>query len=158
MGDELAGANLNRSNSLAAMSLAIFTFVLFFMHPGFANGRIDPGFFQFTLIVIGVATFAFVFASFDYYRASLKDRFADRVRDDCSRRADGLWLLGQMALFLVPSLILFAVGVVVVGSVWCVLWLSYLFFVASAFGKVQTPSWFETHWPHPKPQSTDGDE
>ena len=158
MGDDLAGANLNRSNALAAMSLAIFTFVLFFMYPGFVAGRVHPALFQFTLIVSGVATFAFVFASFDYYRVSLKDRYAEPGRATFSRRADGLWLIGQMSLFFVPSLILFAIKLVVVGGVWCVLWLLYLLFVASAFGKVQTPDWLESHWPPPKPQSTDGSE
>jgi hypothetical protein len=37
MGDELAAANVNRSYSLAATSIAIFTFLLFFMYPKFAS-------------------------------------------------------------------------------------------------------------------------
>jgi hypothetical protein len=74
MGDELASANVNRSYSLAATSIAIFTFVLFFMYPRFVNGEVHAVLFQTTLIVIGVATFSFVFASFYYYGSSLDDR------------------------------------------------------------------------------------
>ena len=37
MGDELATSNVNRSYSLAATSIAIFTFVLFFLYPRFTK-------------------------------------------------------------------------------------------------------------------------
>jgi hypothetical protein len=64
MGDDLAAANVNRSYSLAATSIAIFTFMLFFLYPRFASGEINALLFQATLVVMGVATFSFVFASF----------------------------------------------------------------------------------------------
>jgi hypothetical protein len=57
MGDDLASANVNRTYSLAAMSIAIFTFMLFFLYPRFRNGEVNPWMFQSTLIVMGVATF-----------------------------------------------------------------------------------------------------
>ena len=57
MGDELATSNVNRSYSLAATSIAIFTFVLFFLYPRFASGEINALLFQVTLVVMGVATF-----------------------------------------------------------------------------------------------------
>ena len=63
MGDELAASNVNRSYSLAATSIAIFTFILFFLYPRFASGQINAWLFQVTLVVMGVATFSFVFAS-----------------------------------------------------------------------------------------------
>ena len=63
MGDELAGANVNRTYSLAATSIAIFTFMLFFMYPRFVSGEINALLFQATLVVMGVATFSFVLAS-----------------------------------------------------------------------------------------------
>jgi len=80
MGDDLAAANANRSYSLAAMSFAIFTFLLFFLYPRFRSGEINPWMFQATLIVMGVSTFSFVFASFHYYCASLAMRFDDIER------------------------------------------------------------------------------
>ena len=45
MGDDLAASNVNRSYSLAATSIAIFTFLLFFLYPRFVSGEIgfrDP--------------------------------------------------------------------------------------------------------------------
>ena len=138
MGDEIATANVNRAYSLAATSIAIFTFMLFFMYPKFASGEIDALLFQATLIVMAVATFSFVFASLSYYCASLGRRIddADRVLD--LRRADRFWLLGFTLLFLAPSLILLTVGLVAVGVTWLALWLVYLLFVVRYFPRVQT--------------------
>ena len=58
MGDELATANVNRAYSLAATSIAIFTFMLIFLYPRFAGGEINGLLFQATLVVMGVATFS----------------------------------------------------------------------------------------------------
>lgn len=138
MADELAVANVNRSYSLAGTSIAIFTFMLFFMYPRFMNGEIDPLLFQAALIVMGVATFSFVFASFYYYCASLGGRIDDAERATYSRRADRFWLLGFTLLFLDPSLILFAIHLLVVATTWFALWLVYLLFMIRYFPKART--------------------
>jgi hypothetical protein len=138
MGDELATANVNRSYSLAATSIAIFTFMLFFLYPRFARGEINALLFQATLVVMGLATFSFVFASLYYYSASLGNRMDDSERARYSRRGDRFWLLGNTLLFLGPSLILFSVGLFAVGSIWFALWLVYLLFVIRHFPRVQT--------------------
>jgi hypothetical protein len=138
MGDDLAASNVNRSYSLAATSIAIFTFMLIFLYPRFASGEINALLFQATLVVMGVATFSFVFASFHYYGASLGSRIDDAERAVYSRRGDRFWLLGYTLLFLDPSLILFSVGLLIVGSVWFALWLVYIFFVTRNFPRVQT--------------------
>ncbi len=138
MGDELAASNVNRAYSLAASSIAIFTFMLFFLYPRFARGEINAWLFQATLVVMGVATFSFVFASFYYYCASVGSRIDDSERARYSRRGDRFWLLGYTLLFLAPSLILFTVGLLAVGSTWFALWLVYLVFVIRHFPKVQT--------------------
>jgi hypothetical protein len=81
------------------------------------------------------------FMSFYFYGASLGGtRFADAERALYSRRADRFWLLGCIMLFLAPSLILFTVGLLAVGSVWLAFWLVYLMFVARYFPRVQTAS------------------
>src|SRR5205809_5101824 len=80
MGDDLAASNVNRSYSLAATSIAIFTFMLIFLYPRFASGEVNPLLFQATLVVMGVATFSFVFASFYYYASSLGGRIDDADR------------------------------------------------------------------------------
>ena len=138
MGDELATSNVNRSYSLAATSIAIFTFILFFLYPRFASGETNALLFQVTLGVMGVATFSFVFASFYYYCSSLGGRIDDAERALCSWRGDRFWLLGYTLLFLAPSLILFSVGLLAVGSVWFALWLVYLLFVIRYFPKIRT--------------------
>jgi len=138
MGDDLAAANVNRSYSLAGTSIAIFTFMLFFLYPRFVSGEIDAVLFQATLVVMGVVTFSFVFASFYYYCASLGGRIDAAGRAAYSRRGDRFWLVGYTLLFLDPSLILFSIGLLAVGSVWFALWLVYLLFVIRHFPKVQT--------------------
>ena len=136
MAEDVAAANVNRSYQLAASSIAIFTFLLFFLYPKFVSGDVGAGPFQATLIVMGLATFSFAFASFHYYGASLGGRIdaAERIR--YSRRGDRLWL-GCVLLFLAPSLILFTVKLLVVASAWLALWLVYLLFVIRHFPRVQ---------------------
>ena len=138
MGDELATSNVNRSYSLAATSIAIFTFMLFFLYPRFASGEINALLFQAALVVMGGATFSFVFSSVCYYCSSLGDRFNDADRATYSRRADRIWLAGYTLLFLAPSLVLFSVGLLAVGAAWFALWLVYLLFMVRHFPKVQT--------------------
>ena len=116
MGDELAASNVNRSYSLAGTSIAIFTFVLFFLYPRFESGEINALLFQATLVVMGVATFSFAFASFYYYGSSLGVLIDDAERASYSRRGDRFWLLGYTLLFLDPSLILFSIGLLAVAS------------------------------------------
>jgi hypothetical protein len=139
MGDELATSNVNRSYSLGATSIAIFTFMLFFLYPKFASGEINALLFQAALVVMGVATFSFVFASLYYYGSSLGSRIDDAERTLYSRRGDRFWLLGYTLLFLDPSLVLFALGLLAVGCVWFALWLVYLLFLIHYFPRVQTP-------------------
>ena len=112
---------------------------MFFLYPRFVSGEAQPLLFQATLVVMGVATFSFAFASLYYYGSSLGgSRFDDTERALYSRRGDRSWLLGCVMLFLAPSLILFTIGLLAVGSVWLVLWLVYLVFVSRYFPRVET--------------------
>ena len=138
MGNELASANVNRSYSLSAMSIPIFTFMLFFLFPRYESGAVSSPLFQTILIVMGVATFSFAFASFYYYGSSLGARVGVSEQVCYSRRGDRLWLLGCVLLFLTPSLILFAIGVMLVASAWLALWLVYVLFAIRYFPRVQT--------------------
>src|SRR5262245_32058885 len=138
MSDELAAANVARTYSLGATSIAIFTFTLFFLYPRFVSGQANAALFQAALVVMGVATFSFAFASLYYYGASQGRRIADVDRARFSRRGDRFWVLGYSLLSLCPSLILFSIGLLAVGAVWLTLWLVYLLFVIRYFPKVQT--------------------
>src|SRR5688500_6074127 len=126
--DDLAAATVTRSYQLSASSVAIFTSLLLCLYPMFVGGEVDALPFPATLVVMGLATFSFAVASFYYYGASLGGRIDDAERSRYSRRGDRFWLLGYTLLFLDPSLILFAVGLLVVGSVWFALWLVYVLF------------------------------
>ena len=138
MGVDLAAANVNRSYSLAATSIAIFTFLLIFLYPRIASGEVNPALFQATLVVMGLATFSFVFASFFYYGSALGGRIDDAERARYARRGDRFWLVGYTLLLVDPSLILVSVGLLVVGSAWFALWLVYVLFVIRYFPRVQT--------------------
>lgn len=138
MADDLAAANVNRSYQLAASSIAIFTFLLFFLYPRFASGQVDALAYQATLIVMGVATFSFAFSSLYHYGASLGGRIDDAQRAQYSRRGDCFWLLGCVLLFLTPSLILFTIGLLPVAVTWFALWIVYMLFVMRYFPRVQT--------------------
>jgi hypothetical protein len=138
MSDDLGATNVNRSYSLAGTSIAIFTFLLFFLYPRYVSGGVNALLFQATLVVMGVATFSFAFATFCYYGSSLGGRIGDAERAQYSRRGDRFWLLGDVLLFLTPSLILFSVAVFVVASVWFALWLVYVLFVIRHFPRVQS--------------------
>jgi hypothetical protein len=136
VGNDLAASNVNRSYSLGAMSIAIFTFMLIFLYPKFASGQINALLFQATLLVMAVATFSFVFASVYYYTCSLDSETDDAERALYSRRADRFWLFGCTLLFLDPSLILFTVGLLAVGFTWFALWLVYLLFMIRHFPRL----------------------
>ena len=138
MGDDLAAANVNRTYSLGATSLAIFTFTMVFLYPRYLSGEANPALFQATLTVMGLATFSLVFASFHYYGSSLPDRIDDAERTRFARRGDRFWVLGSTLLFLAPSLVLFTISLYLVGAAWLALWLVYLRFVRRTFPRVQT--------------------
>lgn len=138
MAEDLAAANVNRSYQLAASSIAIFTFLLFFLYPRFVSGDVDALPYQATLIVMGIATFSFAFASFYYYGASLGGSIDEADRMRYGRRGDVIWLIGCVLLFLAPSLILLTVKLLLVAAVWFGLWLVYVAFVARHFPRVRT--------------------
>ena len=137
MADELAAANVNRAYQLAASSIAIFTFLLFFLYPRFRSGQVEALPFEATLLVMGVATFSFAFPSFFYYGASLDDRADEAARRRDFRRGDRMWLLGCVLLFLAPSMILVTVELFAVASVWFALWLFYVAFVIRRFPRLR---------------------
>ena len=79
------------------------TFQPFFLYPGIATGEANALRLQSTLIVMGVATFSFAFASCYYYGASLGAWIDDAERTQYSGRGDRVWLLGCVLLFLAPA-------------------------------------------------------
>ena len=56
---DLAAANVTRAGTLVGSTIAVFTFLLFFLYPRFSSGQIDPILFQATLIVILLTILSF---------------------------------------------------------------------------------------------------
>src|SRR5438105_13907706 len=67
VGNETANLDVSRVVTLVGTSIAIFTFLLFFLFPRFASGEIDPILFPVTLIVFGLAFFSLVYAALFCY-------------------------------------------------------------------------------------------
>ena len=138
MGDDLAASNVNRTYSLAATSIAIFTFTLIFLYPRYVSGEVNALLFQATLLAMGVATFSFLVAALFYYGSSLGDRIDATERAEYNRRGNRLWVVGVILISLVPSLILFTVWLLIVGAVWFTFWVLYLALVVRYYPRVQT--------------------
>jgi len=145
MTNELAAANVNRCYQLAASSIAIFTFLLFFLFPKYASGDIDARAFQLALIVMGVSIFSFAFASFYYYGASLADRFDDAGQIRFALSGDRFWLLGCVLLFLTPCIVLFTIELFAVAFIWFMLWLVYLAFAIRIFPRIRASEKNQIH-------------
>jgi hypothetical protein len=137
MGDDLAAANVNRSYSLAATTIAIFTFSLIFLYPRFRSGEVSPVLFQLTLVVMAITTFSFVFASFLFYGAAMSGQIGEDERRQLSSRGDLAWVLGYSLLFVIPALILFTIDLLAVGAFWLALWLVYVAFAVRNFPRVR---------------------
>ncbi len=60
-------AQLNRAVAIVGSSMAVFTFILFFLYPRYAAQEIDPFLFQGTLTVIVRVIFSLGFSGFFYF-------------------------------------------------------------------------------------------
>ena len=129
---ELATANVDRAAVLTGSSMAIFTFLLFFLYPRFSSGEIDPILFQVTLTVIVLTIFAFSFSGLYYYRIRVLKMSSAQERASM-RNGDLLWVLGTLFAGSEPALILFTVGLAAVALVALSLWLLYIYIIASQF-------------------------
>ncbi len=65
---DLAASNVNRAYTLVGSTIAVFTFVLFFLYPRFSTGEIDPVLFQVTLTVVVLTIVSFSLSGLFYYR------------------------------------------------------------------------------------------
>ena len=124
---DIANGNVNRNITLAGTSLAIFTFLLFFLYPRFLSGDINGILFQFTLAIIVSVIFSLVQSATYYYGRVLTLSLPREQAETIFGKAEAFWLLGYSLLLLEPSLILFTIDLPFVGSYALILWFSYLF-------------------------------
>ncbi len=120
---ELANSNVNRNITLAGTSIAIFTFLLFFLYPRYRSGDIDPVLFQLTIAVIVTVIFCLVASALYNYSWALQDYIKRDQLTTLLTRPDAFWLLGYTLLLLMPSLILFTITLPAVAAYALILWL-----------------------------------
>ncbi|SRR5438876_5588614 len=132
---DIAEANVNRNITLAGTSVAIFTFLLFFLYPRYLSGDINTVLFQFTLAIIVSVIFSLVISALYYYGTTLTLSLAPGQVTNIFGKAEAFWLIGYSLLLLEPSLILFTVNLLVVGLYALVLWFYYLLLTWLQFRK-----------------------
>ena len=135
MANENANLDVSRVVTLVGTSIAIFTFLLFFLYPRFSSGEIDSILFQVTLVVIGVAIFSLVYAGLFFYLLTLPYSRNAAESLAIQRKGDLFWLVGYTVLLLEPTLILLTVRLWIVALAWLALWLSYIYLTLREYRK-----------------------
>ena len=137
MSVDIANSNVNRNITLAGTSVAIFTFILFFLYPRYASGEVDPVLFQLTVGIIVSVIFSLVISGLYFYANALTLTHAQEGTTARFGKADGIWLLGYSLLLLEPCMILFTINLLVVGFYALILWFFYLAVTAVLYRRVQ---------------------
>src|SRR5437016_3539396 len=65
---DLAASNVNRAGTVLGSTIAVFTFLLFFLYPRYSSGQIDPVLFQITLTIIVLTILSFSLCILFCYR------------------------------------------------------------------------------------------
>jgi hypothetical protein len=125
---DLAAANVSRAGTLLGSTIAVFTFLLFFLYPRFSSGQIDPVLFQITLTIIVLTILSFSLCALFCYRIGAF-RMTMTERRASMQTGALLWIIGTLLVVLEPALILFTIGLAVVGVVALGAWLLYTLFV-----------------------------
>ena len=124
---DLAAANVNRAGTLVGSTIAVFTFLLFFLYPRFSSGSIDPVLFQITLTIVVLTILSFSLSGLFSYRIGVLKMNSTKKRASM-RGAALFWLIGTLLAVLEPALILFTVGLTIVRLFALAAWLLYAFF------------------------------
>ncbi|OLE68268.1 hypothetical protein AUF78_16960 [archaeon 13_1_20CM_2_51_12] len=133
---DLAAANVNRAGTVLGSTIAVFTFLLFFLYPRYSSGQIDPVLFQITLTTIVLTILSFSLCILFCYRIGVLKMSSIEKR--ASMQSGTLfWLIGTLLLVLEPSLILFTIGLAAVGYVALAAWVLYTFFTLRDAKKYQ---------------------
>jgi len=121
---DLAAANVNRAGTLVGSTIAVFTFLLFFLYPRFSSGSIDPVLFQITLTIVVLTILSFSLSGLFSYRIGVLKMNSTKKRASM-RGAALFWLIGTLLAVLEPALILFTVGLTIVGTIALGAWVVY---------------------------------
>ena len=123
---DLAAANVNRAGTVLGSTIAVFTFLLFFLYPRYSSGQIDSVLFQITLMIIVLTILSFSLCILFCYRIGVLKMSS--VEKHASMQIGALlWVIGTLFAVLEPALILFTIGLNLVGAVALSAWLLYTF-------------------------------
>ena len=119
-------SSLSNNVNLVAISLAIFTFLLFFSTSNASSGQVHSIFFQITLGLVVAAVFSFGVAGL-YNFVLVFSTPARHVRLQSHRqRSEFFFALGLSILLLEPSLIFFTLGYPILGIVALIFFVAYM--------------------------------
>lgn len=119
-------SSLSNSVNLVAISLAIFTFLLFFSTSTASAGQANSMLFQASLGLIIAAVFSFgVSGLYNFVLIFSTPARHAKLRSH-RQRAEYFFALGLSILLLEPSLILFTLGYTIIALVALVLFLAYM--------------------------------
>jgi O-antigen/teichoic acid export membrane protein len=123
--DETATSSLSRALALVGSSMAIFTFLLFFLYPMYQQHVIDPTLFQVLVALIVLTIFSFAFSGNFYFRIIGIPKISVANKQAYLRRGRALFVLGLVFALSEPALILFTIGLALVGVIATGLWLLF---------------------------------
>src|SRR5207245_10319459 len=124
---DLAASNVNRAGTVLGSTIAVFTFLLFFLYPRYSSGQIDTILFQITLTTVVLTILSFSLCVLFWYRIGVLRMSS--VEERASMRTGTLsWVVGTLFLVLEPALLLFTIRLQVVGVVALVACVYYVFF------------------------------
>jgi O-antigen/teichoic acid export membrane protein len=123
--DETATSSLGRALALVGSSMAIFTFLLFFLYPMYQQHVIDPTLFQVLVALIISTIFSFALSGNFYFRIIGIPKISVANKQAYLRRGRALFVLGLVFALSEPALILFTIGLALVGVIATGLWLLF---------------------------------
>jgi hypothetical protein len=121
---DLASANVNRAGALLGSTIAVFTFLLFFLYPRYLSGEIDPVLFQVMLTVVVLTILSFSLCIIFCYRIGVLE-MGSAEKESSMKWGALTWIIGTLFIVLEPPLILFTIGLTLVGIIALIAWLLY---------------------------------
>lgn len=123
---QIALSDRSMIGTLVGTSIAILTFLLFFLYPRSLSGEVNPALFQTTITVILAAIFSFG-ASALYRHITITTPVKSGPKAQLRfRRAELFFSLAFALMLLEPTFVLFTLRLVPVAFIALGLWISYL--------------------------------
>ncbi len=129
MDPDYVTSNLNRSVTLIGSNLAIFIFVLIFLFPRYASNQLNGVLFQASLTASLLTIFLFGISGVYYFEVVAMAKASVETKTRLVQRGDLLFVVSLLFATAEPALILFTLGLIVVGVIATVLWTLYAVFL-----------------------------